>query len=190
MRVSRSEPATGAAPAPAETSSRWVLETPRLRLREFNAGDAAFALELVNEPAWIRFIGDRQVRTLDDARRYLENGPIAMYPRIGFGLYLVALKASGEPIGMCGLIKRDTLPDVDVGFAFLSRFQGKGYAREAASAVIAWGRARFALSRIVAILSRDNEPSVRLLRKLGFEREGTVRIAGDDDLLELYASAH
>jgi RimJ/RimL family protein N-acetyltransferase len=165
-----------------------VAETSRLELRRFDAGDAAFILELVNEPSWIRFIGERNVRTPDDARRYLDDGPCAMYAKHGFGLWRVALRATGEPIGMCGLVKREALADVDLGFAFLPRFRGRGFAQEAAAATMAYARTTLGLRRVVAILSRDNDRSARLLVKLGFAREGTVKLPGDDEVLELYAA--
>ena len=107
------------------------LETERLLLTHLDPADAAFILELLNEPSWLRFIGDKNVHSLDDARRYIENGPMAMYAAKGFGLYRVALKETDTPIGICGLIKRDTLPEPDIGFAFLPRAWGAGYAREA-----------------------------------------------------------
>jgi RimJ/RimL family protein N-acetyltransferase len=173
---------------PYDAPSPVVAETERLRLRRFDASDAAFALELVNEPSWIRFIGKRDVGNLADARRYLENGPIAMYARHGFGLWCAAVRPSGVAIGMCGLIKRDTLPDVDLGFAFLPRHWGNGYALEAAEATMAYARGTLGLTRVVAILSKDNERSARLLVKLGFMPEGTIRMRGDDEELLLYAS--
>src|ERR1051326_2497227 len=113
-----------------------VHETARLKLRELGADDAAFILELVNEPGWLRFVGDRNVHSLDDARGYIARGPAASYEKHGFGLWAVELAASGEPLGMCGLVRRATLEDVDLGFAFLSRHWGQGYAREAAAAVV------------------------------------------------------
>jgi RimJ/RimL family protein N-acetyltransferase len=125
---------------PYDAPAPLVAETARLRLRRFEPADAAFALELVNAPSWIRFIGKRDVPDLDAARAYLERGPIAMYAKHGFGLWCVALRATGEAIGMCGLIKRDTLPDVDLGFAFLPRHWGRGYALEAAEATMAYAR--------------------------------------------------
>ena len=119
-----------------ETAS-FVLATERLTLRRFTVADAPFTLALLNDPAWLEFIGDKGVRTLEDARDYLRNGPIAMYEREGFGLYLVLRKRGGVPIGMCGLIKRASLADVDVGFAFLPDHRGQGYAHEATAAVLA-----------------------------------------------------
>ena len=115
-----------------------VLETDRLILRWMSAGDAPFILELVTEPSWLRFIGDRGVRTPDDAREYIRKGPVDMYARLGFGLYLTERKEDGVPIGICGLLKRESLDDVDLGFANLPRFWGEGYAYEAALAVIAY----------------------------------------------------
>jgi RimJ/RimL family protein N-acetyltransferase len=165
-----------------------VAETARLRLRWLAASDAAFIFELVNEPSWIQFIGDKGVKTLQDAARYIENGPVAMYKRVGFGLYMVELKDSCEPIGICGLIKRDGLDDVDLGFAFRPMFWRNGYAFESAAAVMAYGRSTLGLRRIVAILSHDNHRSSRLLERLGFSFEGTVKLRPDDEDLDLYAN--
>jgi RimJ/RimL family protein N-acetyltransferase len=158
-------------------------------VRHLNASDAAFLLELVNEPSWIRYIGHRGLTTLDDAQLYIENGPVRMYQRLGFGLYLVELRATGAPIGICGLIKRDTLEDVDLGFAFLERFWGNGYALESASAVMSYGRQALGLSRIVAVVSHGNDRSVRVLEKLGFGFEGSIRLQPGDEALMLYAIA-
>ena len=146
-----------------------VFETERLAVRRFNEDDAAFILELLNEPSWIRFIGNKNVHSVDDARNYLVNGPMAMYERVGFGLFLVALKATGEPVGMCGLIKRDTLEDVDIGFAFLPRYWGKGYAFEAADATMKYGRDVLKLKRIVAITAPDNDSSIKLIERIGLK---------------------
>ena len=166
-----------------------VAETERLRVRWLNAGDSAFIFELVNQPSWLQYIGDKSVKTLQDAVRYIENGPVAMYKRAGFGLYMVELREGGEPIGICGLIKRDALEDVDLGFAFLPRFWRKGYAFESATAVMSYGRKVLGLRRIVAILSPDNYRSSRLLEKLGFSYEGTVKLKPNDEALKLYAIA-
>ena len=165
-----------------------IAETERLALRQFDTGDAPFILELLNEPGWLRFIGNKGVGTLDDARRYLSNGPAKMYARYGFGLWLVELKESGLPIGMCGLIKRDTLEDVDIGFAFLAAHQRHGYAVEAARAAADYGWTTLGLTRIVAITSADNDASERLLGKLGFRFERTTRLAGDASDVKLYAA--
>lgn len=165
-----------------------VVETQRLLLRCLTTGDAAFILQLLNEPSWLRYIGDKGVTTLQSAESYIDNGPVEMYARLGFGLYLVELKESGEPIGICGLIKRETLDDVDLGFSFLSRFWRKGYAFEAASAVMSYGNRVLGLSRIVAIVSQDNHPSAKLLEKLGFHVERLVRLQADGEELRLYAA--
>ena len=164
-----------------------VLETARLRLRELSVGDAAFVLELVNEPGWLRFIGDKGVRTLDDARKYVEDGPAASYRKHGFGLYLVEEKASGVPLGICGLVRREELDDVDVGFALLERFQGRGYARESAEAVVDLARSRFGLARLVAITDPGNEASIRVLERIGFSFERRLRLRADGAELALYA---
>ena len=166
-----------------------VAQTERLLLRWLDPGDSAFILELVNDPSWMWYIGDKGVKTIQDAKRYIENGPVEMYQRLGFGLYMVDLKENGVPIGICGLIKRDALPDVDLGFAFLPRFWGNGYAFESASAVMSYGREALGLSRIVAILSQDNHRSAKLLEKLGFRFDSTVSLQPGGDQLMLYAAA-
>jgi RimJ/RimL family protein N-acetyltransferase len=163
-----------------------IVETARLVLRHFEAGDAPFILSLLNEPSWIENIGNKGVHTLDDAAQYVENVPVAMYARTGFGLYLVELKPTAEPIGMCGLIKRDGLVDVDVGFAFLPTHWGNGYAREATSAIVEYGRRAFGLTRIVAIVSEGNDRSAALLDRLGFAFEGMTSVR-EGELLRLYA---
>ena len=164
-----------------------VLETGRLVLRRFTVEDDAFILELLNDPDWIRYIGDRNVRTLDDARAYILKGPAAMHAKYGHSLDLVELKEGGAPIGMCGLIKRDTLPDVDIGFAFLPRHRGKGYAVESARAVLDYGRNVLGLARIVAITTLDNRDSAKVLETIGMRFETTIRTPGDDEELRLYA---
>ena len=163
-----------------------VLETERLTLRLLHAGDAPFIVELLNDPAWLEHIGDKGVRTLDDARKYLETGPLAMYARLGFGLYLVERKGEGERIGLCGLLKRDSLDHVDLGFAFLPRFRGMGLAFEAAAGTLNYARAELGLSRLVAITSQGNVSSARLLEKLGFRFERNVRTDTSGEELRLY----
>jgi RimJ/RimL family protein N-acetyltransferase len=165
-----------------------VLETDRLNLRWISTDDAEFILELLNEPSFLRFIGDKGVRTLDDARDYILNGPVDMYYRLGFGLYLTELKDGGVPIGVCGLIKRDSLEDVDIGFAFLPKFWAKGYAYEAATAVMTYGKTVLRLNRIVAITSPDNHASGRLLEKLGLRFERMIRLSKDSQEVRLFSS--
>ncbi len=156
----------------------YVLLTDRLQFRLFAETDAPFFLELLNDPAWLRFIGDRGVRTLEDARGYVERGR-AMCHRLGFGLWLVERRGDGSAIGICGLIKRDSLADVDVGFAFLPAYRGQGYAGEAAAATLKYGRDVIGLRRIVAITSPDNEASAALLAKLGMTLEERRCLAGE-----------
>lgn len=156
-----------------------IAETERLTLRRLTVDDAEFVLALLTDPAWLRFIGDKGVRTLEDARSYIENGPVAMYERFGFGLYVTERKTDGVPMGMCGLIKRDGLDDVDIGFAFLPAYWGRGYAFEAATAVLDYGRTVIGLARIVAITSPDNESSARLLEKLGLRFDRMIRLSPD-----------
>lgn len=148
-----------------------VLETDRLVLRRLTLDDAEFIFRLVNDPSWLRFIGDKNVHNLDDAGRYLREGPLDMYERYGFGLFRVEVRDGGTPAGMCGLIKRDTLPDADIGYAFLPEFRGQGYAFEAAAAVLGLGNRVFGLQRILAIVSPDNAGSIRVLEKAGMKFE-------------------
>ncbi len=145
--------------------------------------------ELMNEPAWRRFIGDRGIRTAEAAQNYIVSGPMAMYARLGFGLWLVELRAGGIPIGICGLIKRDSLADIDLGFAFLSAHWRNGYAFESAAATLAHGKKKFGLRRVVAIMSADNVASGRLLEKLGFRFERMIRPASDAAEVKLFAAA-
>jgi RimJ/RimL family protein N-acetyltransferase len=167
--------------------SSFVLETERLTLRRLDEPDAEFILGLLNEPSFHQYIGDRGVRTEEDARAYIRNGPMASYDRLGFGLWLVQRKDDTAPIGICGLLKRDTLPDVDVGFALRPAFWGAGYAFEAAAGVLAYGREAFDLSRVAAIVQADNQASIRLLGKLGLEFERTLDWPGDAAAIHLYA---
>ena len=163
-----------------------VLETERLSLRKLTVDDDEFILTLVNEPAFLRYIGDKKVRNLEDAREYILNGPVASYERNGFGLLLVELRESHTPIGMCGLLKREELPDPDIGFALLSDFWGKGFAFEAAEAVLRDAHKRLNLERIVAITSLDNDASIGLLQRLGFSFEKVVQLSPDGEQLRLF----
>ena len=169
-------------------SSLTVLETERLLLRQLTTEDAKFILELLNEPSFIKNIGDRGVRTTTDAHSYILNGPVTSYIKNGFGLYLVNLKATDESIGMCGLIKRDTLEDVDIGYAYLPRFWSKGYAVEAARAVKEYAKNVIGLKRIVAITDPENVGSIRVLEKIGLKFEKMVKLSEDDIDLKLFAA--
>ena len=165
-----------------------VIETERLILRWLGSDDAAFIFRLVNEPSWLKYIGDKGIRTLQDAENYIRSGPCEMYDRLGFGLYLVELRDGGEPLGICGLIKRESLEFVDLGFAFLPDHWRKGYAYEAAVGAMSYGRDVLGLARIVAIVSRDNHPSSKLLEKLGFRFERMVALDSGKEELKLYAA--
>lgn len=165
-----------------------TVETERLVLRQLTGEDAAFILQLVNDPSWLRYIGDRGIRTLEAARDYIRNGPMASHAKNGFGLDLLVRKTDRMPVGICGLLKRDTLADVDIGFALLPQFGGQGYAREAAAAVLRQGREVLGWKRIVAITDPSNTASIRLLEKLGFKFERLIRLAPDKPELNLFAS--
>ena len=165
-----------------------ILETERLLLHHLSIEDADFILELLNEPSFIRNIGDRGIRTIEGANSYILNGPVASYAKNGFGLYLVKLKETDESIGMCGLIKRDTLEDVDIGYAFLPRFWSKGYAVESARAVKEYARIAVGLKRIVAIVDPQNEDSIHVLEKLGLQFEKMVKLSEDDIELKLFGA--
>jgi RimJ/RimL family protein N-acetyltransferase len=163
-----------------------VFETQRLFLRPFTVDDAQFVLTLLNEPSFIRYIGDKQVRNLDDARQYLLNGPIASYERHGFGLCLVELRESRTPVGMCGLLKREELPDPDIGFAFLPDFWNQGFGFEAATAVLHDARERLELEGVLAITSLDNEASIKLLERLGFRFERVTKLLASSEQVKLF----
>jgi RimJ/RimL family protein N-acetyltransferase len=165
-----------------------VLETERLILRGMDLADAPFILALLNEPSFLRFIGDKKVRTVQDAEQYILNGPVASYNRNGFGLSLVELKETHTPIGMCGLLKRDELPHADIGFAFMPDFWNKGFAYEAAAAVMNDARERLKLERVLAITNQDNEASIKLLQKLGLQFERLIKMSTDSAELFLFST--
>jgi ribosomal-protein-alanine N-acetyltransferase len=155
-----------------------ILETERMALCELAPGDDAFILELLNDPGFLQNIGDRGMRTLADARGYIANSAVASYEKNGFGLYRTALKDTGVPIGICGLVKRDGLDHPDIGFAFLERFWGNGYASESAAAVLRHAHETLGLRRILAITALDNRGSIRVLEKIGFRFERIIKLPG------------
>jgi RimJ/RimL family protein N-acetyltransferase len=165
-----------------------VLETNRLRLRRLEVDDADFILRLLNEPSFLQNIGDKGVRTRDDARLYILNGPVASYEKFGFGLYLVELRESGAPVGMCGLLKRDVLEDVDIGYALIPEFWSKGYAVESVTAVMSYASKVLGLKRVVAVVNPDNQSSIRLLERIGFRFERMVRLSDGGPEIKLFAS--
>ena len=165
-----------------------ILETKRLTVRPFSLCDADFIVELLNEKAFIENIGDKKVRSLDDARCYLRDGPIASYQRYGIGLWRIGLQGDDASIGMAGLLKREQLADVDLGYALLAEYCGNGYALEVTSAVMTYARELLGYRRVVAVVNEGNKSSIRLLKKLGFEYERMVQLTKDDEAAQLFVS--
>ena len=165
-----------------------VIETERLNLREATEEDAAFMLELLNDPDFKRHVADRGVRTLEEARGYVREKFVESYRRNGYGFWLVETKETGEAAGVCGLVSRAELPGVDVGYAFLPRFRSKGYAYESAAAVVRRAREQLGLRRLYAIVNPDNPASIRVLEKLGMSFERMVRLSADEPEIKLFAA--
>lgn len=165
----------------------FVLQTQRLRLRRFDAHDADFILALLNDPGWHRFIGDRGVRSDDDAREWIASRLIETYERLGYGFWAVQRHDSDELLGLCGLIKRDTLPDVDVGYAFLPAHRGQGYAREAVLGCLQHARDVLGMPRVLAITSPENTASQRVLEAAGMRLEDRRTLAGEERETCVYA---
>ncbi|HEY0672484.1 MAG TPA: GNAT family N-acetyltransferase [Longimicrobiales bacterium] len=168
-----------------DVAPKDVLQTARLRLRRLHEGDDQFILGLLNQPSFLQFIGDKGVRNLEDARSYIRSGPLTSYAEHGFGLYLVVLRESGEDIGVCGILKKPALEHFDLGFAFVPAHWSKGYAEEAATAMLEHAR-DCGLARICAVVDPDNAASIKLLHKLGMTRTGHVQLAPADKELELF----
>lgn len=164
-----------------------VLQTARLTLERFTTDDAEFVLALLNEPSFLQFIGDRGVRTLDDARRYIVDGPVASYERFGFGLYAVRRTSGVAPIGMCGLLRRETLDAPDIGFAFSPAYWGNGYARESAAAVLDHARRDLGITRLLAIVSPENRASIAVLEALGMRFQDMQRLAPGGTDVHVYS---
>jgi RimJ/RimL family protein N-acetyltransferase len=161
--------------------------TARLNLRRLQQGDAPFILKLLNDPGWLRYIGDRGVRSLDDAVGFMVRGPLRMYAEHGFGLWLVEDRASGEAAGLCGLLRREGLDDPDIGFAFLPEFRGRGFALEASQAVLRHAHDTLGFARVLAITVPTNLPSRRVLERLGLRYERTVQLPNGEVELALYS---
>ncbi|WP_229708564.1 GNAT family N-acetyltransferase [Silvimonas iriomotensis] len=170
-------------------SATPLISTERLTLRWLTLADAPFIFDLLTNPSWLQYIGDKGFKGVEDARNYIETGPIAMYQRCGHGLYLVERKTDGAPLGLCGLIKRDGLDDVDIGYGFMPQYWAQGYALESSLAVLDYGYQTLHLPRIVAITSDDNPASMRLLEKLGLRHTANVRLAAIDEDMLLYTPA-
>jgi RimJ/RimL family protein N-acetyltransferase len=164
----------------------FLLKTARLRLRELTTADAEFMLALLNDPDFIRHVGDRGVRTIEAAREYILKGPMQSYARNGFGLYLVELIETREKLGICGLVRREGLSDIDIGFGFLPHYRSQGYAVEAATVIMAQARDELGLERVVAITSQENDRSANVLRKLGFQFEKLIRLPGEEKEIRLF----
>ncbi len=166
-----------------------VLETDRLIIRHLNVDDDEFIYQLVNDPSFIRCIGDKGVRTTEDACNYILNGPVAMYEKLGYGLYATELKEGNVPVGMCGILKRDTLPHPDIGFAFLPAYWKQGYAFESAAAVMKHAREVLGIDQVLAITTPDNEASARLLEKIGLRFERLIKLSEDATEVKLFSNA-
>ena len=164
-----------------------VTETPRLRLRRLTEGDAAFMLRLLNEPGYIANIGDKGVRTLDDAVTNLRTGPLDSYAVHGFGMWRMDRKSDGVAIGLCGLLRRNGMEDVEVGYALLAEHEGQGYTSEAALACRDLGLTVFGLPRIVGIVSPGNIASERILQKLGLTCQGLREVFPGKPPVAFYA---
>lgn len=159
-----------------------MLKTPRLQLRQYVVADAPFIFKLMNSEGWLKNIGDRKIHSIADAEAYMEKNYLPLYEKHGFGPFLVSLK-NGTPIGSAGLYKRDTLDHPDIGFAFLPEFANKGYAFEAASAVMDYAGNTLRLKTIVGITLETNQPSIKLLKKLGLNEIGTFTYEDGEELL-------
>ena len=164
-----------------------IVETERLILRKITIEDAAFVLRLVNEPSFLSNIGDKGVKNLDDAERFILAGYWTNQERPGYGMFLVELKDGGDPIGGCGLLYREVLDVTDIGFAFLPEYWNRGFAYEAAEAILKYGRSTLGVDKIVGLTSPDNLASIKLLKKLGMEFEKTVKMSDDDPGTVLYS---
>ncbi|GAA4468190.1 GNAT family N-acetyltransferase [Nemorincola caseinilytica] len=161
-----------------------TITADRLHITEFSVYDTSFIIELLNSPGWLQYIGDRGVSDTETALAYLMNGPMKSYNEKGFGLWLVKLRATNASIGMCGLLQREYLPHPDIGFALLPRYEGQGYAFEAANAVLRHGAEVLDMRTIMAIVTPGNEHSLRLLQKLGFAHKGPITVH-DEELVSL-----
>jgi len=164
----------------------WLMETERLRLRPVTVDDTALMLAVWNDPAFIENVADRQIRTVEQAREAIENGAQKLFENYGYGPYCMSLKSEGSMIGICGLFKRENLEDPDIGFGVLPDFCGRGYAGEAAVAVVDYARSELRIDRITAIVSPTNVPSISLIEKLGLTFVRMITMPGDDEAICLY----
>lgn len=165
-----------------------ILETERLALREIEEKDAPFILELLNTPSWIKFIGDRNLKTEEDAKNYIATRLAPAYKTVGFGFYLTELKTDNISIGICGLVKRDFLEHVDIGFAFLPQYEGKGYGHESASAIMTHAQATLGLKTIAGITNSNNQRSIALLEKLGLRFQKMILLPEETEEIMLFSN--
>lgn len=165
-----------------------ILETERLRLREFTLEDTAFIIELLNSPGWLQYIGDRNIKTEEQAAAYLQNGPLKSYGKNGYGLSLVEKKDDGAPVGMCGIINRDNLDTPDIGFAFLPAYIGLGYGSEIANATLQYAKDVLGMPKVVAVVMAENTPSKRLLEKIGMQYVKNFSFPESKEELLLYSN--
>ena len=164
-----------------------IAETERLIIKKFTTNDASFFKDLVNMPHWLKYIGDRNIKTITDAETYIKNTHLKSYKSVGFGFYKLILKETNIPIGSCGLVKRDELEDVDIGFAFLEEYEKQGFGFEASKAVIKLAKNEFGIEKLLAITVPYNIGSIKLIEKLGFKYEKRVKPFEDDEELLLFA---
>ena len=163
-----------------------MIETDRLNLRLFDTNDSAFVFRLMNEPDWLRFIGDRGINSIDDAVVCIRDRLIASFAESGIGMYLVELKDTGVPVGICGLVNRDSIEGIDLGFALLKEYEGNGYAYESATAVMQYASVGLRIKKLAAITDPENASSIKLLEKLGFEFLRMVSVNNDQEPIKLY----
>ena len=173
----------------ADKEANWLIETERLRLRPVTIDDAELMLAIWNDPAFIRNVSDRGIRTVEQAREAIESGAQKLFEDYGYGPYCMSLKSDGAMIGICGLFKRDNLEDPDIGFGVLPDYCGKGYAGEAAAAVVNFARNELGIAVLTAIVSPTNAPSIGLIKKLGLTFDQMITMPGDDDAICLYRKA-
>ncbi len=171
---------------PGDSEIGMIAETEHLALRQLTLEDAPFVIELLNQPSFLKYIGDKEVRNVADAHRYLRTGPLASYEKNGYGLFWVGEKATGKPVGICGLIKRESLEDADIGFAFLPEHCRKGYASESGRAVLEHSKRVMGLQRVVAIVQPENQASIGVLEKLGFRYEKMIDVEEKPRTLQLF----
>ncbi|MGI9201533.1 MAG: GNAT family N-acetyltransferase [Woeseiaceae bacterium] len=168
----------------------FALQTERLAIRRLTLADADLMLSVWNDPAFYKYVGDRGIHTIDDARVALQEGAFQLYEKYGYGPFRIAIRENDQAIGTCGLFRREGFDDPDIGWSILPEFCGKGFAYEAACAVLEYGITDVSLTRVVAFISAENAPSIGLAKKLGLRYERMTRLVGDDEDVCLYSMTH